>query len=250
MRPLGRVAAHVRSALNAYTGGVAALHKRVPSSVAGVSRWSRWGRRAGAAVVTGVVAAALVGPAPVRAQLPELFPSSTATTQPPSSTSTLLPPLEHLATTTTAAPGGPTTTGLLSLPTAAPGAPPPTLLPEPPGPKTSRTTTFNTLPVPPRTPLRMTTTTLQGSIRPSTVPVAEDQEGGDEEAGFDDTLPFTPEDELIQAAGLDRELGGGDVEGQDPITLMASIAAGLIALVLLGVVGWIQAQVRGRPHLW
>jgi hypothetical protein len=203
-------------------------------------------------VATGVVVAALVGPAPVGAQLPELFPSSTPpTTRAPSPESTLLPPLEHLATTTTAAPGGPTTTGLLTLPTAAPGAPPPTLLPEPPAPKTSRTTTFNTLPVPPRTPLRVTTTTLQGSVRPSTVPVPEDQEGGDEEAGFEDTLPFTPEDELIQAAGLDRELGGdGDVDGGDPVTLMASIAAGLIALVLLGVVGWLQSQVRGRPHLW
>lgn len=195
-------------------------------------------------MVTGVVTAALVGPVPVGAQLPELFPStsSTAPTQ-----STLLPPLEELATTTTAPPGGPTTTGLLTLPTAAPGAPEPTLLPAP-APK-SRTTTFDTLPVPPRTRLRVTTTTLQGSVRPSTVAAREDREGGDEEASFEGTLPFTPEDERIAAAGLDRELGG-EGDGEEPVTVMASIAAGLIALVLLGIVGWLQAQVRGRPHLW
>ena len=228
---------------------VAESYHRVHSSVAGASRWSRWARRLGAAVVTGVVTGALVGPVPVQAQLEELFPStsSTAPTTRPTSESTLLPPLENLATTTTAAPGATTTTGLLTLPSG----PESTLLPAPAGApaKTSRTTTFNTLPVPPRTPLRVTTTTLQGSIRPSTLPVPEDVEGGDEEAAFDGTLPFTPEDEQIQAAGLHRELGGGG-GGEDPITLMASIAGGLLALVLLGVVGWLQSQVRGRPHLW
>lgn len=222
--------------------------EHVRSSVAGAPRWSRWSRRLGTAVVAGVVSAALVGPVPVQAQLPELFPS-TSSTQPSPSQSTLLPPLENLATTTTAAPGGTTTTGLLSLPTAAPGS---TLLPVPtlePEKKTSRTTTFDTLPVPPRTPLKVTTTTLQGSIRASTLPALEDQEGGDEEAGFEGTLPFTPEDERIQAAGLDRELGGGG-GGEDRLTLLASVAGGLLALVLLGVVGWLQSQVKGRPHLW
>lgn len=194
----------------------------------------------GASVVAGVVAAALAGPAPVRAQLPELLPTSTTapttTTAPGTSESTLLPPLEELAPSTTAAPGGTTTTGLLPLPTPAPG------------PQTSRTTTFDTLPVPPRTRARVTTTTLQGSVRPSTLPVVGDQEGGDEDGGFAGTLPFTEEDEVIQAAGLDRELGAED--GEDPVTGAASVAAGLLALVLLGLVGWLQSQVRGRPHLW
>ena len=194
--------------------------------------------------MTGVVAVALFGPAPVQAQLPELFPSTSSTAPTTAApTSTLLPPLEKLAPSSTTAPGGPTTTGLLPLPTTAPNPP---LLSDP---KTSRTTTFNTMPVPPRTPLRVTTTTLQGSIRASTLPPVEEPEGGDEEGGFEGTLPFTPEDEQIQAAGLDRELGG-EGSGEDPVTLMASIAAGLIALVLLGVVGWLQSQVRGRPHLW
>lgn len=207
---------------------------------------SRWTRRLGAAAVAGVVGVALYGPAPVQAQLPELLPSSSSTAPPTTASpdSTLLPPLEELAPSSTAP--GTETTALLTLPTAAPGSPAPTLLPAP---KTTRTTTFNTLPVPPRTRSRVTTTTLQRSIAASTLPAVEDAEGGDQEGGFEGTLPFTPEDEQIQAAGLDTELGG-EGDSQDAVTLMASVAAGLIALVLLGIVGWLQAQVRGRPHLW
>lgn len=234
-----------------HCGVVADLNHRVPSSVAAVPRWARWARRLGAAVVSGVVSAALMGPVPVKAQLPELFPSTQpTTTAPASSESTLLPPLEHLATTTAPPPGSPSTTGLLNLPTAAPGStllPDPTLLPAPP--KPTRLTAYNTLPVPPRSGLRVTTSTLQGSIRASTVAAAPDVEGGDADANFEETLPFTPEDELIQAAGLDAELGGGG-ESDDSIVLLASIAGGLLALVMLGVVGWLQSQVRARPHLW
>ncbi|MFP5377767.1 MAG: hypothetical protein ACLGIO_13440 [Acidimicrobiia bacterium] len=223
---------------------MAGMQERVRRGGAGAPAWSRWARRAGASVVAAVVAAALAGPAPVRAQLPELLPTSTTapttTTAPRPSESTLLPPLEELAPPTTGAPGGTTTTGVLTLPAPGPTAAP--------GPQSSRTTTFDTLPVPPRTRARVTTTTLQGSVQPSTLPVVEDQEGGDEEGGFAGTLPFTEEDEVIQAAGLDRELGAED--GEDPITAAASVAAGLLALVLLGVVGWLQSQVRGRPHLW
>ena len=210
---------------------------------AGAPALSRWARRVGAAAVAGVVGVALYGPAPVQAQLPELFPSSSTTAPPPTPQSTLLPPLD-LAPSSTAP--GTETTALLTLPTVAPGTPGPTLLPAP---KTSRTTTFNTLPVPPRTKSKVTNTTLQRSIAASTFPPVEDVEGGDEEGGFEGTLPFSPEDEEIQAAGLHTELGG-DGSSQSSITLMASIAAGLIALVLLGIVGWLQSQVRGRPHLW
>jgi hypothetical protein len=216
------------------------MQQDLPSRGAGAPALSRWARRIAAAAVAGVVGVALFGPAPVQAQLPELFPSSSTTAPPPAS-----PESTQLAPSSTAP--GTETTALLTLPTAAPGAPAPTLLPAP---KTSRTTTFNTLPVPPRTGSRVTTTTLQRSIAASTLPAVEDTEGGDEEGGFEGTLPFSPEDEQIQAAGLDTELGGAEGSSQEPITLMASIAAGLIALVLLGIVGWLQAQVRGRPHLW
>ncbi|HVM06420.1 MAG TPA: hypothetical protein VM242_14730 [Acidimicrobiales bacterium] len=226
---------------------MADTRETLQSSIAGANALSRWARRIGAAAVAGVVGVALYGPAPVQAQLPELLPSSSSTAPPSTASpdSTLLPPLEQLAPPSTAP--GTETTALLPLPTAAPGSPGPTLLPAP---KTTRTTTFNTLPVPPRTRSRVTTTTLQRSIAASTPPVVEDVEGGDREGGFEGTLPFTAEDEQIQAAGLHTELGGGEGGSQDPVTLMASIAAGLIALVLLGVVGWLQAQVRGRPHLW
>lgn len=207
---------------------------------------TRWARRIGAAAVAGVVGVALYGPAPALAQLPELLPSSSSTAPPTTAPpgSTVLPPLEQLPTSSTAP--RTETTALLTLPTTAPGSPGPALGPAP---RTTRTTTFDTLPVPPRTRSRVTTTTLQRSIAASTLPAVGDAEGGDQEGGFDGTLPFTPEDEQIQAAGLDTELGG---EGgpQDSVTLMASIAAGLIALVLLGIVGWLQAQVRERPHLW
>ena len=224
---------------------VADQQQTPPTRGAGAPALSRWARRVGAAAVAGVVGVALYGPAPVQAQLPELFPSTSSTAPPPSSPeSTLLPPLENLAPSSTAP--GTETTALLTLPTVAPGAPAPTLLPAP---KTSRTTTFNTLPVPPRTKSKVTNTTLQRSIAASTVPAIEDAEGGDEEGGFEGTLPFSPEDEQIQAAGLHTELGG-EGSSESSITLMASIAAGLIALVLLGIVGWLQSQVRGRPHLW
>lgn len=197
--------------------------------------------------MAGVVGVALYGPAPVQAQLPELLPSSSSTAPPTTASpgSTLVPPLEQLTPSSTAP--GTETTALLPLTTAAPGAPGPTLLPAP---KTARTTTFDTLPVPPRTRSMVTTTTLQRSIAASTLPAVEDAEGGDEEGGFEGTLPFTAEDDRIQAAGLHTELGGGRGGAQEAVTLMASIAAGLIALVLLGIVGWLQAQVRGRPHLW
>ena len=213
----------------------------------GAGALARWARRTGAVAVAGVVALALSGPAPVRAQLPELLPSSSTTVPPTTASpdSTLLPPIEDLAPSSTTP--GTETTALLRLPTADPGSPGPTVLPAP---KTSRTTTFNTVPVPPPTKGRVTTTTLQGSIAASTLPAVEDAEGGDHEGGFEGTLPFTAEDERIQAAGLDTELGGGEGGSQDAVTLMASIAAGLIALVLLGIVGWLQAQVRGHPHLW
>lgn len=198
---------------------------------------------------------ALSSQGPVGAQLPDLFPTTTAA--PGATTTTLLPPLESLTPPPTTAPPGATPAPTLLPP---PGSTPaPTLLPAPgsaPAPpllpvptKTTRTTTFTTTPVPPRTPLRSTATTVPRSVAtpPGAPTVVDEVEGGDPDAGFESALPFSPADEEIRAAGLDAELGGGGTEGQ--LTMMASVAAGLIAMVLLGVVGWLQAQVRRRPPL-
>lgn len=180
--------------------------------------------------------------APVQAQLPDLLPTSTTTTAPASPSTTLLPPLESLTPPPTTAPPGSPSPTLLPAP---PGdAPPPTLLPAPP--RTSRTTTFTTTPVPPRTPVRTSVTTSAASRAPTSTAaaVADDLETGGAEGGFEAALPFTPGDEQIAAAGLDAELGGRGSEQQ--VGALASVAAGLIAVVLLGVVGWVQAQVRRR----
>lgn len=201
---------------------------------------SCWGRRLGAAVVGLVVGVALFGPGVVHAQLPELLP--TTTTAPGAPPTTLLPPLDSLTPPPSSAPpdAAPPPT-LLPPPGASPA---PALLPAPP--RTSRTTTFTTSPPPPRTALRTTPTTrVQRAPAVPAAPVeAEELETGGEEGEFESTLPFAPGDEEVQATGLQAELGGDGSEQH--VTTMASIAAGLIAAVLLGVVAWVQSQVRRR----
>ena len=208
-----------------------------------VPELSCWARRLGAAVVGVVVGVALLGPGAVHAQLPELLPTTT-TTAPSAAPTTLLPPLESLTPPPSSAPpdAAPPPT-LLPAPGASPA---PALLPAPP--RTPRTTTFTTSPPPPRTALRTTPTTrVPRAPAVAAAPAeAEESETGGEEGEFQAALPFAPGDDQLEAAGLQAELGGDGSEQE--VTTMASVAAGLIAAVLLGVVVWIQGQVRRRAN--
>lgn len=212
---------------------------------------SCWARLLAAGVVLLVGGVTLVGPGPVHAQL-DLFPTTTAAPG-ATTTTTLLLPLESLTPAPTAAPPGSPTPTLLPGPESGPAptllpspeaAPRPALVLTPPPARTTRTTTFTTTPTPPRTPLPSTAsrTPRPGAPAGAAEPVADEAQGGEAETGFQEALPFSPEDEEIRAAGLDVELGDGDSARQ--VGMLASVAGGLLALVLLGVVGWVQGQIR------
>ncbi|MGH9179053.1 MAG: hypothetical protein ACRD0N_10930 [Acidimicrobiales bacterium] len=185
----------------------------------------------------------LVDAGPVGAQIPDLFPTTTA---PGATTTTLLPPLETIlnpAPTTQpgqpAQPGTTTNTApLLKLPAAVPA------------PSTSRTTTFTTTPVPPRTPVRATASTIPRASRGRATPTtaAEEMEtgtgGGDE---FAASLPYDPSDgERVGPQAINMELGR---EGEGGLSPVLSVAGGLVAVVLLAGVIWLKRQVRQEPPL-
>lgn len=190
----------------------------------------------------------LLGSGPVEAQLPELFPSSTTTsTRPPSTSTTLLPELIEDPLKAPGDPARPTPST-----TAAPLLPAPAPTPAP-GARTTGTTTFTTTPIPPRTPVReIASPAAKQASAPRTNTTAVDVgelDASDSAAGFSEALPYqpTPGDEATTAAGAegDMELGADAGLGLDS---MASVAAGLIAVVLLGVVVWVQRQARGAPR--
>ena len=209
-----------------------------PSSLArGGGALGTVGRSIGVAVVLAAIAMAAFGP-PAQAQLPELPPITLAPPPDPSTTtSTLLPPLVP-------------TENLLP----APGpTPPPSLLPLPTTPAPRRTTTFKPPPVPPSTPARAqpgparsrTTTAAASNATP-----ADDGEGaelGEVDTGFSD-LPFDPEAAQELTAADTMELGI-EASARDKVGTLASVAAGLIAMVLFGLALWLRGEIRREPAL-
>lgn len=181
------------------------------------------------------------GPRPVRAQVPDLL--STTTTSPGTTTTTLLPPLESLTAPTTAPPSGsdPGPTLLPTVPTVT--AP---LTSPAPAPAPSRTTTFRPDPIP-RASAGSRVAPAPHRSQPSVADDPAIEEIDPSENGeFGSTLPFDagPSDPAVQDDTMELGLGASH---QEEVGMVASIAAGLIALVLLGVVGWVQKQVRQSP---
>ncbi len=184
-------------------------------------------RRLGGAAVVVVVGAAMLG-APVEAQLPELPPLTLEPTDPSTTTSTLLPnlvPTEKLLP----APETPSSSIVLLPTTVAP----------------RRTTTYKPPPIPPSTPVRVAKTAARQSGAAIAAPAVrvDDTELGEGDPGFGAELPFTA-DEVI--AGNDTMELGIEASARVEVGALASVAAGLIAFVLLGIALWLRSEVR-RP---
>ncbi len=185
-------------------------------------------RRLGGAAVAVVVGAAMLG-APVEAQLPELPPLTVEPTDPSTTTSTLLQNLvstEHLLPAP-ATPGS----GIIPLPTAA--AP-------------SRTTPYKPPPIPPSTPVRTAKTAVKQSGAATAAPAGrvDDADLGEGDPGFGAELPYTS-DEVIGGGDDTMELGM-EASARVDVGALASVAAGLIAFVLVGIALWLRSEVR-RP---
>lgn len=182
---------------------------------------------------TVVVGLAVFGP-PVSAQLPELPPITLAPSDPATTTTTLLVPL---------IPSGEL------LPAPVPGAPPPTLLPVPSTAPSRRTTTFKPPPVPPSTPARSTKAVGKTNAPPASTATPADQVEGAElgaaDPGFGASLPFEQSASDFPVGDDAMELGI-EASARNEIGTMASVAAGLIAIVLLGVALWLRSEIR-RP---
>lgn len=184
--------------------------------------------------VTGL---ALTGPQ-VGAQLPELPPLTLPPPDPATTTSTLLPPLLP--------------PDLLPAPTE--GTAPPGVLPLPlPLPTTAparRTAPYRPPPVPPSTPVRAARSDAR--VRPaatsSTIPAdqVEGAELGEPDTGFASELPFDGEEGGDIPLGIDTVELGAEASAGDEVGTLASVAAGLIAMVLLGLALWLRGEAR-RP---
>lgn len=183
-------------------------------------------RRLGGAAVLVVVGAALLG-APVEAQLPELPPLTLAPTDPSTTTTTLLPsllPKQEL------------------LP--EPGTPPSTIIPLPTTAAPRRTTAFRPTPIPPSTPVRPTRNAVKNSGAPVTAVTggqAEEAELGEGEPGFQSELPFAAEPDGDTTMEL-----GIEASSRSQVGSLASVAAGLLTFVLLGIALWLRSEAR-RP---
>lgn len=200
----------------------------------------------GAAVALAGVA--LLG-APGSAQLPTLpplFTTTTSTTRPSSSTttSTVLLPIEEVLKPTPTAPGSTT-------PGADTTAPPSSVLPLPTPPPTRKTTAFKPTPVPPSTPAKALSgpaKTPRTTAPPSRSSAsADDTEAGEGDEGFLAELPLPSDGEFVTADDdTTMELGIEAVE-RDQVRPFASVAAALLALILLRIALILRSEVRKRP---
>lgn len=199
----------------------------------------------GCSAVVLVAGLMLLPSAAVVAQVPpEIVPSST-TTAPPGPTTTVVPVVvpEEPLTPPGEAPPQPGTT-IFPAPLAEPEpTPAPTAAPAP-TPPTSRATTVTMSPRRTPTPLavgisrafRETASRSSALAGPPDAP-----EAGQGEEQVVKSLPFTPGGRAGAPGAM--ELGVQDGLGRQ-VASLASVAAGLIATVLLGVVLWLQRQVR------
>lgn len=187
-------------------------------------------RRLGGVAVVVVVGAAMQGGAPAGAQL-ELPPLTLTPTDPATTTTTLLPNL--LADPNL-------------LPAPQPTAPPSSLVLLPTAPPPRRTTTFKPAPVPPSTPVRPTKAAEKPkpAVASTTAPQIDETELGEGDPGFGAELPF-PDDGGVSAlsAADTMELGIED-STRDQVSTLASVAAGLLTLVLLGIALWLRSEAR------
>ncbi len=183
----------------------------------------------------------LIQPGPVDAQIPDLLPNTT-TTAPGGTTTTLLP---ALIPEDALKPAPPPSGDEQPAP-----APAPSLLPVPapaPAPTTSRTTIFVPTPVAMRSTGRSTATTVPKKARSTTTATTDVPEAVPEpDEPVQATLPYKPTGGDEATVDGEMELGVQSLGG-DSVTSWASAAAGLLAAVLLGVIVWIQRQVRRRP---
>ena len=198
------------------------------------NRLATLSRRLGGAAVIVVMGLAMFGPA-VEAQLPELPPLTLAPTDPATTTSTLLPPLEAEK--------------LLPAPEST--TPPPSLLP--PLPTTDpprRTTTYKPPAVPPSTPVlaaRAAPTPKSVSASKATPPdQVEGAEVGEADTGFGSELPFADQGGGASLSASDTVELGAESSARQQVGSIASVAAGLLAFVLLGVALWLRSEIR-RP---
>lgn len=190
-------------------------------------------RRLGGVAVIVVATVAVLGP-PVDAQLPTLPPITTVPPDPATTTTTLLPPLVPTEELLEPTPGS-TAPAILPLPAAAPAR---------------RTTTYKPPPVPPSTPARAapparTPRTTAASATPADVEGADTGEG---DAGFGAELPFAAEEGEVPTGDDTMELGI-QASARDQVGTLASVAAGLIAIVLFGLALWLRGEVHRSPAL-
>lgn len=185
-------------------------------------------RRLGGAAVLVVVGAALLG-SPVEAQLPELPPLTLAPTDPSTTTSTLLPnllPTEE--------------------PRPEPGTPPSSIILLPTTAAPRRATAFRPPPIPPSTPVRATRTAVKSSGAPVTTVAAgqaEEAELSEGDPGYSSELPFAaagePDGDTTMELGI-------EASSRSQVGSLASVAAGLLTFVLLGIALWLRSEAR-RP---
>lgn len=185
---------------------------------------------AGVAAIA-AIALALLG-APVAAQLPTLPPlvpdpsSSTSST----TTSTLLPDLGKELLGTAPPPADPATNPLNLPATTAP----------------RKFTSYKPPAIPGSTPPQpLTTAPRQRGKAPSAAPAADDTEDG-----YQADLPFAPADgnkgkANAVPAGTDVELGAAS--NDERVRGLSAVAAGLILVVLLGVVLWLRGEALTTP---
>lgn len=199
-----------------------------------------------AAAQLGPPAAAQLGP-PAAAQMPTLptFPGDPNAPSPPS---TSAPP--------STAPRGSTTTTILlpllpeesPLPPPAPDSTAPTspgVLPSLTTVPARRTTAYKPPPIPPSTPARplLSPKARSAGSNPARPADADDQA----EEGFVEDLPF------LSGGGTDVATGrrvlelGAESSERDLVSSYSSVAAGLIAAVLLGVASWLRREARRAP---
>jgi len=176
---------------------------------------------------------------PADAQVPTLPPLTAAPSDPATTTTTLLPPLVP--------------TEELVPPTPGSTTPPSSILPLPTTTPARRTTTFKPSPVPPSTPARsiapvQVKTSRTTAARTDPAGQVQPAELGEDEPGFGAELQYSAEEAEFPTGDDTMELGIEEsVRGQ--VGSLASVAAGLIAIVLLGVVRWLRTEVRRVPVL-
>lgn len=186
-----------------------------------------------AALVTFVLVAMAVAAHPVQAQLPPLPPITLLPSDPGTTTTTLLPPLtlpaELLPTPGTTSP----VAALLPVPTTAPAR---------------KTTTYKPPAVPPSTPARpLVTSAPPKRGRATTAPTGQ-PEPGSQDPGYTAQLPFADQQSSAQPSSA-VELGI-ESSARDQVGSAASVAAGLIAMVLFGGALLIRSEARRAPDPW